>query len=122
MAENEHGQEIYQRTRRFALQIIMLYQKLERSSVGRIIGNQCLRSGTSIGANIAEAQAGQSRADFIAKMSIALKEAHETRSWLSLIDDAQILPKEDIQSLTSEINQIIKVVFTIIQRSRPQKS
>ena len=63
----------------FALRIVRLYQKLaKQSELGRILGKQLLRSGTSIGANYQEGQAGQSRADFISKTSIALKEARET--------------------------------------------
>lgn len=67
--------EICDRTRAFALRIIKLYQAIRKDEVGRVIGRQLLRSGTSIGANVEEAQAGQSTADFIAKMNIALKEA-----------------------------------------------
>ena len=65
------GQEICNRTRAYALRIIRLYQSLRKDEVGRVLGRQLLRSGTSIGANVEEAQAGQSPADFVAKMSIA---------------------------------------------------
>ncbi len=68
------GQDICGRTRAYTVRIIKLYQVIEKDGAGKVIGKQLLRSGTSIGANIEEAQAGQSRSDFIHKMSIALKE------------------------------------------------
>ena len=79
-------QDIRERSFQFSLCIIRLYQGLDKqSNAGRILGKQLLRSGTSIGANVEEAQAGQSRADFISKNAIALKEARETIYWLRLL-------------------------------------
>jgi four helix bundle protein len=73
------GQDICDRTRAFALRIIKLYQALPKNETGGILGKQLLRAGTSIGANVEEAQAGQSKKDFVAKIGVALKEARETR-------------------------------------------
>jgi four helix bundle protein len=70
--------DIAKRSFQYALRIIKLYRELEKDRVGRILGKQLLRSGTSIGANVHEAQGAQSKADFITKMSIAHKEAYET--------------------------------------------
>lgn len=72
------GQDICDRTRAFALVIIETYRSLKKDDVGRVIGKQLLRSGTSIGANVEEAQSAESRKDFVHKMSIALKESRET--------------------------------------------
>ncbi len=69
--------DIVERSITYSLRIIRLYRELEKDSVGRVLGKQLLRSGTSIGANVHEAQGAQSKADFIAKMSIAHKEAYE---------------------------------------------
>jgi len=86
---NEKPRDIRERTFAFALEIARLCQRLEKQSgVHRTLGRQLLRSGTSIGANMEEAQAGQSRADFVSKCAIALKEARETTYWLRLIRES----------------------------------
>jgi four helix bundle protein len=74
--------EILERSIGYSLRIIALYRVLNRDHVGRVLGRQLLRAATSIGANAHEAQGGQSRPDFIAKMSIAHKEARECAYWL----------------------------------------
>ena len=75
--------DITERTFEFAVQVVKLCQVLdEQPGAGRTLSRQLIRSGTSIGANVEEAQSGQSRADFISKLQIALKEARETRYWL----------------------------------------
>ncbi|HFB52138.1 MAG TPA: four helix bundle protein [Anaerolineae bacterium] len=112
------GQEICNRTRAYALRIIRLYQSLRKDEVGRVLGRQLLRSGTSIGANVEEAQAGQSPADFVAKMSIALKEARETRYWLLLLHDAEIFSSKLLLPLLAETEEIIKVLYTIIRNTK----
>ncbi len=83
---------------------------MEKDSVGRVIGNQLLRSATSIGANVHEAQGAQSKADFIAKMSIAHKEAYETIYWLRLITEAKLLHPEKLSALSDEAAQMVKIL------------
>jgi four helix bundle protein len=100
------------------VRIIRLYQALDESSVGRVLGKQLLRSGTSIGANVEEAQAGQSKADFIAKMNIALKEARETRYWLTLILEAELFPATRLNPILVETEELIKIIYTIIQKTK----
>lgn len=112
------GKDVCDRTRDFALRIIKAYQALEHTSAGRVLGKQLLRAGTSIGANVAEAQSGQSTADFIAKMSIALKEARETRYWLTLVAGSELLPLQRVTPLLGETEEIIKILFSIIQNTR----
>ncbi|MBI3574713.1 MAG: four helix bundle protein [Gammaproteobacteria bacterium] len=102
---------IAERSFAYALRIIGLYGELERDNVGRIVGRQLLRSGTSIGANVHEAQGGQSRADFILKMSIAHKEALESAYWLRLIQNANIASAD---YLLDETGQIIKILSRIL--------
>lgn len=118
MNEGARGQDICDRTRAFALRVIKMYRVLVKDEIGHVLGKQLLRSGTSIGANVEEAQAGQSKADFISKMSIALKEARETRYWLTLILEAEVLSAKRLDSVLIEIEEIIKVVYTIIQNSK----
>jgi len=82
------------------------------------MSNQLIRSGTSIGANLEEAQAGQSKADFIHKNMIALKEARETHYWLRLLIAAEILPKSQIESLTLESEEIMKIIGAIVTKAK----
>lgn len=80
------------------------------------LASQVFNSGTSIGANVEEAQAAQTKKDFIAKMCIAAKEAGETRYWLRLIDETDI-SKTDVKSFLIEVNEIINILTKIIKSS-----
>ena len=96
-----------------------MYQELDRrGTVARTLGLQLLRAGTSVGANLAEANAGQSKADFVAKCSIALKEAHEARYWLKLLTKTAVIPSERGRPLADEAEQIIAILTTILKKSR----
>ena len=111
--------DLPERTFEFALRVVKLCQVLEQSSgVSRTLSNQLLRSGTSIGANVEEGQAGQSRADFVSKLSIACKEARETHYWLRLLVVAGIVPKERLDELIDEANQLIAILTTIIKNTK----
>jgi len=108
--------DITQRTFNFALRIVKLCQFLnERYSAERnILAKQLLRSGTSIGANVEEAQSGQSRADFISKMSIALKESRETLYWLRILETTEVVASNKLNDLKVEAEEITKVLASII--------
>jgi four helix bundle protein len=111
--------DIEGRTYQLALRIIRLCRQLdEQPGVPRTLAKQVLRSGTSIGANVEEAHAGQSRADFISKMSIALKEARETRYWLRLVADSDLLPAEVLASLVGEATEVMKILGAIVVTCR----
>ena len=111
--------DLPERTFQFAGGIVQLCQSLgERPGVARTLGRQLLRSGTSIGANVEEGQAGQSRADFVAKYSIACKEARETHYWLRLLASAEIVPEADLQDLLQESDQLIAIRTTIIKNTK----
>lgn len=105
---------IAERSFTYALQVVKLYRELQRNEVGRVLGRQFLRSGTSIGANVHEAQGGQSKADFIAKMSIAHKEARETLYWLRLLRESQIIPADRFHDIADETEQIIRILSSIL--------
>ncbi len=110
---------IQDRTFDFAVRILNLCKVLEDDpGVGRTISWQLSRSGTSVGANIQEAQSAQSTADFIAKMFISLKEARETLYWLRLIADTKTLPAEQISNLTEEADKIVGVLNNIIRSKK----
>ncbi len=107
--------DIRERTFDFAVRIVKLCQHLdEKPGVGRTLGKQLLRSGTSIGANIEEAQAGQSKPDFISKNAIALKEARETLYWLRLLTAAKVLPPEHLSELQIEVEELTRINASII--------
>jgi len=98
----------------FALTIIKLYKNLSSEKREFILSKQVLRSGTSIGANINEALAGESKRDFIHKMSISLKEARETAYWLNLLSDSGYIEKEEFTALINNCNELMKILSSII--------
>ncbi|WP_348718309.1 four helix bundle protein [Tenacibaculum sp. 190130A14a] len=100
----------------FSLKVISLYKKLQKEKEF-IISKQVLRSGTSIGANIEEALAGQSKRDFIAKMSISSKEARETKYWLRLLKESD-LTKINVTNLLNDIHELIKLLTAIVKTSQ----
>jgi four helix bundle protein len=100
----------------FALQVIELYKYLSTEKKEYVLSKQLLRSGTSIGANVNEAVEGQSRADFIHKMSIALKEARETMYWIKLLSASGYLLVSPL--IIHDINEIISIVTSIIKTSK----
>ena len=111
--------DIKERTFAFALAVIRFVQKLDdRSGVCKILGRQLLRSGTSVGANVEEAQAGQSRADFNSKYAIALKEARETIYWLRLLNESGLSPRQDCDVLLQEADEISRIIGAIIVNSK----
>ena len=99
--------EIEGRTFDFALRIVRVCLVLDKiAGVRRTLGNQLLRSGTSVGANVTEAQAAQSKPDFISKMNIALKEARETLYWLRLVAASELLTERQLTAIIQEANEI----------------
>ena len=110
------------RTFEFAKRIVKLWQVLDNNpSVGRTLGRQLIRSGTSIGANVEEGQASQSRADFCSKYSIACKEARETHYWLRLLAETEILKSEQLAPTTQECNELIAILTIIVKKTRKPK-
>ena len=107
----------------FAVRVVKLYKFLCDEKKEYILSKQLLRSGTSIGANINEAQAGQSKADFIAKMSIASKEARESKYWIDLLIKTEYLNINDshVQSIQNDIEEIIKLLTSIVKSSQGNK-
>lgn len=111
--------EIRERAFVFACRIVKLHQYLvKEGGAGRSLGGQVLRSGTSIGANLEEADAGQSRADFVSKCNIALKEARETHYWLRLLGACDMVPAERIAPLVGEANELVAILTAIVRNAR----
>ena len=114
--------ELKQRTKQFALRIMKLVGALPRNPVGRTIGHQLVRCGTSVGANYRSACRGRSKADFIAKLGIVLEEADESTYWLELIIDGELLKRELVESLLQEVNELTAIFTSSINTSRAKKS
>ena len=112
---------ISERTVAFSLRVIRLYRELETDGAGKILGRQLLRCGTSIGANVQEAQAGQSKPDFIAKMSVAHKEAREVAYWLRLVREAGLVPAPRLVPLEDEAQQIARIIAAILLTAKGRR-
>lgn len=104
----------------FAIRIVKLYKYLCDEKKEYVLSKQLMRSGTSVGANINEAQAGQTKADFVAKMAIASKEARESKYWIDLLIKTDYLDinENHVQSLQNDIEEIIKILTSIVKSSQ----
>lgn len=116
---NSTPPDIKERAFEFAVRVVGLCRILDDNrGVSRTLSNQLLRSGTSIGANIEEANGSQSKADFTAKMYISCKEARETNYWLRLLIATKLLPEKRLTLLTDESNQLVAILTSIVKKSR----
>jgi four helix bundle protein len=114
------------RTKTFAVRIIRLVEALPNTSTARVIGNQLLRSGTSVGANYRAACRARSQAEFIAKMGVVEEEADESVYWLELLIEASVLPAVKVQNLLDEANELTAIFAasgrTAKERQTPRSS
>jgi len=123
MIENDAKQNnVLSLSKGFALRIVQLHQYLKSNKREFVLSQQMLRSGTSIGANIKEAQFAQSKADFTAKMYIALKEAGETEYWLDLLYESRYLEAKEYESIITPCRIIIRILNAITKTARQNKS
>ena len=111
------GKNIEEKSFDFAVRTVNLYKFLTNEQKEFVLSKQVLRSGTSIGANVAEAQKAQSRPDFNAKLNIALKEANETYYWLRLLHATEYIPTEAFVSIETDIREIISILVTICKQT-----
>ena len=102
----------------FAIRCVKLYKYLCEEKHDFVIGKQLMRSGTSIGANVKEAMRGVSKADFTAKMSIALKEASESEFWIELLRDTEYVTEQQAESILSDCHELLKLLMSIIKTSK----
>jgi four helix bundle protein len=102
----------------FGIKIVMVCRKMTAEKGEFVLSRQLLKSGTSIGANVEEAAGGFSRKDFNAKFQIAYKEAKETKYWLRLLFATDYLDKPDFDSLLSDIEEILKILVSILKTSK----
>lgn len=106
------------KSKNFAIRIIKFVRLLQKEKGEKIISNQLFRSGTSIGANVREGYNAQSKADFINKLHIALKEADETAYWLELLYESDIINKEYFESIYNDLKEIIALLTASIKTSK----
>ena len=118
--QGKASRDIRARSLQYALRAIKLYQHLQKQKdgAGWIIGKQYLRAATSVGANIEEAQAGESRSDFIHKLGIARKETRESIYWVRLLEQSELVSPRRIAPLMKETNELLNVITAIILRTR----
>ena len=106
----------------FALRIVKLVQIITAEQKEFVLSKQLLKSGTAIGALIREAEHGQSRADFVSKMNIALKEANETDYWLSLLKDSGYITPEWYDSISKDAKELVKLLASIVKTIKTDKT
>jgi len=118
--ERERQADIRERTLDYALRAVRLVRSLHKNGdgVADVVARQYLRSATSIGANVAEAQSAESKADFVHKYSIAQKEARESLYWLELLRRAQVTKPARLDLLINERNELVSIITAIILNAK----
>lgn len=114
----EGENNIYELSLDFAERIVNLFKHLQNNKREFVMSNQILRSGTSIGANVHEAEFAQSRPDFRSKMNIALKEANETSYWLKLLFRTSYLSDNEYDSINADCSRILGVLINIVKNTK----
>lgn len=109
---------LYTKAYAFAIRIVNMFKFLTEEKREFVLSRQLIRSGTSIGANIAEANGGVSMADFSAKLSISYKESLESKYWLSLLHDTGYIDRKLYESLFADADELSKILFTILKKTR----
>lgn len=112
------GNVILEKSKAFAVRIVRMYVWLKDVKREYVLSKQCLRSGTSIGANVHEGIMARSKAEFVAKLQISLKEANETKYWLEILHETDFLTEEMYNSIHPECIELIKLLTSIIKTSR----
>ena len=113
---------LYNKAYKFAIRIVKAYEYLSNNKREFTLSKQLLRSGTSIGANIAEANGAISKAEFSAKVSIAYKECLETKYWLSLLKDTDYIDEKTFVSIHEDADELGKILFSILKSTRINKN
>lgn len=111
-------EDLKERTKQYALRIVKLIEALPKTAVGKAIGSQLIRSGTSIGANYRAALRARSKQEFIAKLGIVIEEADECAFWLEIIIESKLISKELIEPLLQETNEIISIMVSSLKSAK----
>ncbi|WP_289019442.1 four helix bundle protein [Desulfobacter postgatei] len=115
------GNPAFEKAYALAIRIVNAYKHLCNQKREFVLSKQLLRSGTSIGANLAEANGAISEADLSAKVSIAYKEAQESKYWLRLLKDTDYLDKKAFDSLFADVDEVAAILFAILKKTRINK-
>jgi four helix bundle protein len=110
--------ELTERLLDYGSRIIKVVEAMPRTLVGRRIGDQLLRSGTSVGANYEEARAAESPADFVHKLQLSLKEVRESNYWLLLLSKAKTLPPNQLKEIINESNQLLAILSKAVATAK----
>ncbi len=113
---------IRQKSYQFALDILALVRKFPRTTEGFVVGNQLARAGTSVGANVEEANAAFSKSDFIYKMNTALKETRESNYWLKLVRDSELIKDDSLEKLINDSEEMRKILSSIVKSAQEKKN
>lgn len=114
--------DIQDRTFTFGVRIIKFVDKLPRTLSATELGRQVLKSGTSIAADMEEANGAESKSDFIHKVSIAYKEARETRLWLGMMKAAELVNTGEVNELHAESDELVRILFAILRKARSSRT
>lgn len=109
---------VYEKAYKIAIRVVNAFKHLQESEREYVLSKQMLRSGTSIGANVAEANGAISDADFSSKISIAYKECLETKYWLSLLKDTDYISEKAFESMHEDADELAKMLFSILKKTR----
>jgi four helix bundle protein len=120
--ETQRTIDIQDWTFKFGVRIIKFADKLPRTLSATEIGGRLLKSGTSIAANVEEANGAESKSDFIHKVSIADKEARETRLWLGMIEAAKLTEVIEVKELYAESNELVRILYAILRKARSTRA
>ena len=112
------GKDLKFRTKSFALRIIKLYSALPKTTEAQVIGKQILRSGTSVGAQYAEATRARSTAEFVSKIESGLQELEETLYWMELLVDSGIFKVEKLQNLQKEAEELMAILVSSVKTAK----
>ena len=115
------GNPLKDKSYNFAIRIVKLSQYLQRDKKEFVLSKQVLRSGTSVGALIREAEFGQSKADFSNKMSVSLKEANETEYWLCLLRDTDFINENQFKNLHADCKELVAMLVATVKTSRVRR-
>ncbi|HBL23380.1 MAG TPA: four helix bundle protein [Deltaproteobacteria bacterium] len=116
-----NADEFKNRTKAFAVRVIRLVEALPKNQIAKVVGNQLLRCGTSVGANYRVACRARSPADFVAKMAIVEEECDESIYWMELIVEAGLMDEKRLVELKNEANEILSMVVASIKTARSRK-
>lgn len=111
-------QDLKERTRKFALGVIKLYSALPKTTVAQVIGHQMLRSGTSVGAQYHEGARSRSPAEYVSKLESALQELEETRYWIMLLIDSEIMTPNRLTPIQHEAEELTAILFTCARKAK----